>query len=558
MNIFIILKALAIFTAVPTVDSLTLRCNNSIFCTGPLLHLIQMSKIFADSKTFVDMKMLHSPDEVLENWDTFMEENEKNPSKYNIKKFITENFNDGDELETWIGNDYTPTPRILRKIEDMIVRNFTASLMTIWHKLGRKVKPEVFQYPERYSFVPIPNGFIIPGGRFKELYYWDSYWIVRGLLISEMMNTVKGMLENFLTIISTYGFVPNGSRIYYLSRSQPPVTTMIAGEYIEASKDVLWLKKNIKYLDLELRYWIDYKTVKIRKGVHVYTLARYISECTLPRPESYSEDIESCEIFESANEKIKCYQDLKSAVETGWDFSSRWIFDEQGGCNANVSYSDAKRVVPVDLNSFLCKSFKLMSKFYSMLNDETNATFWRNKYDYWKKGIDQIMYSKKDGAWFDYDYFESKFRRYFWPSNLTPLWAEIYDQPEFAKLGKAAAAYIKRQDLLQYKGGIPASLLLTGEQWDFPHVWAPLQSIIIFGLYNSGNSDAMQLALTFGRRYVEACIKGFLVSGDMYEKYDCKEPGAVEGGGEYIAQVGFGWTNGVVLEVIDTFYKRKH
>ncbi|KAL3272827.1 hypothetical protein HHI36_014287 [Cryptolaemus montrouzieri] len=395
MDLYILLKMFVIITFLQEVNTLTLRCNNSIFCTGPLLHLIQMSKIFADSKTFVDMRMLNSPEEVLENWDTFMEENEQNPSKYAIKKFITENFNDGDELEYWIGNDYTSTPRILRKIEDMIVRNFTASLMTIWNKLGRKVKPEVFQYPERYSFVPIPNGFIIPGGRFKELYYWDSYWIVKGLLISEMLNTVKGMLENFLSIIAKYGFVPNGSRIYYLSRSQPPVTTMIAGEYVEASKDILWLKKNIKYLDLELRYWIDYKSVKIRKGVHVYTLSRYISDCTLPRPESYFEDIESCEIFETEMLKKKCYQDLKSAVETGWDFSSRWIFDETGGCNANVSYSDAKRVIPVDLNSFLCKSFKLMSKFYGMLNDDMNATFGRTNTIIGRKVLIKLCTARK-------------------------------------------------------------------------------------------------------------------------------------------------------------------
>ncbi|KAK9885435.1 hypothetical protein WA026_010933 [Henosepilachna vigintioctopunctata] len=552
----LILHILIILCYIQRGRTLTLGCNNSIFCTGPVLHLIQMSKIFADSKTFVDMKMLHSPEEVLENWDNFMEENDQHPSKYNIKKFITQNFNDGDELDYWMGSDYTPTPRILRKIEDLIVRNFTSSIVQIWNKLGRKVKPEVFEYSERYSFIPIPNGFIIPGGRFTELYYWDSYWIVRGLIISEMITTVRGMLENFLCIIDKYGFVPNGSRIYYLSRSQPPVTTIIAGEYIEASKDILWLKKNIKYLDLELRYWLDYKTVKISKGLHTYTLARYISECTLPRPESYSEDIESCEIFDTEMLKHKCYQDLKSTVETGWDFSSRWIFDEQGGCNANVSFSNGKRVIPVDLNSFLCRSFKLMYQFYSIINDDINATFWKNKYQYWKKGIDEIMYNKKDGIWYDYDYFEARQRRYFWPSNLTPLWAEIYDQPKFAALGKAAASYVKRQDLLQYKGGVPASLFHTGEQWDFPHVWAPVQSIVILGLYNSGNNDAKQLAYTFGKRYVEACIKGFLVSGDMYEKYDCREPGKVEGGGEYIAQIGFGWTNGAVLEMINTFYKR--
>lgn len=497
-----------------------------------------MSKIFADSKTFVDMKILHPPEEVLENWDHFMEENEQNPSKYNIKKFVTENFEDGEELEYWIGSDFTTQPKIIRKIGDMIVRNFTSSLMMIWLKLGRKVKREVFQYPERYSFIPIPNGFIIPGGRFKELYYWDSYWIVKGLLISGMTNTVKGMIENFFGIIDKYGFVPNGSRIYYLSRSQPPVVTMIAGEYINATKDAFWLRKNIRHLDSELRYWLDYKTVKIRKGVHVYTLARFISECTLPRPESYFEDIESCEIYESENQIIKCYQDLKSAVETGWDFSSRWIFDEQGGCNANVSFSDAKRVLPVDLNSFLCKSFKLMSQFYQMLGDETNSTFWFNKFQYWQKGIDQLLYNKKDGIWYDYDYFESKHRKHFWPSNFAPLWADINPSSSKAKLGRAAAAYIKRNGILKYKGGIPASLFHTGEQWDFPHVWAPLQSIIIFGLWKTGDSDAQELARNFGARFLESCMKGFLSYGHMYEKYDCKEPGEIEGGGEYVPQIG--------------------
>nr|CAI5865772.1 unnamed protein product [Callosobruchus analis] len=102
------------------------------------------------------------------------------------------------------------------------------------------MKPSVLDEPDQHSLIPVPNGFIIPGGRFKEIYYWDSYWIIQGLLISEMTETAKGMLENFIAIVDKYGFVPNGCRVYYLNRSQPPLLSLMVGLYIEATRDIPW------------------------------------------------------------------------------------------------------------------------------------------------------------------------------------------------------------------------------------------------------------------------------------------------------------------------------
>jgi alpha,alpha-trehalase len=148
-----------------------------------------MSRIYNDSKHFVDMKLKQSPDETLKSFDSFMEKASNNPSKDEIQKWVEENFDKpGSELEIWKPTDYKENPEVLNKINDKELRNFAKKLNEIWEELGRKMKDEVKENPELYSIIYVENPVIIPGGRFLEFYYWDSYWIIRGLLLSEMTN----------------------------------------------------------------------------------------------------------------------------------------------------------------------------------------------------------------------------------------------------------------------------------------------------------------------------------------------------------------------------------
>ncbi|KAL1494130.1 hypothetical protein ABEB36_009776 [Hypothenemus hampei] len=534
-------------------------CESFVYCQGPLLDIVQRARLFPDSKTFVDMSQTNSPEETFANFNDLMDTTENHPTKEQLVEFINRNFlQNSDELDYWSPEDYTQNPRILSQIKDKELKKFTGDLINIWPSLGRKVSEKVFKNPEKYSLIPVPNGFIIPGGRFKELYYWDSYWIIEGLLISDMDKTAKGMIENLLFMVEKYGFIPNGGRIYYLNRSQPPLLTLMANIYLEKTKDLAFIHKNIALLDKELTYWIEKKTIDINFNGNLYRMAHYQSESNTPRPESYIEDINTCSYFDTIKSQEHCYQGLKSGAESGWDFSSRWFFDHEGGIRTNLTHIDAQRVVPVDLNAFLCVSFAILSSFYMQLGDAESAQKWAALFEQWLNSIQEVLYNEEDGIWYDFDLTLSRPRKIFYPSNFAPLWAGTYN-PIFKKeYGRRAATYFNRMEIAQFKGGIPTSLDGNNEQWDMPNAWPPLQEIVILGLWNTGEKQARKIAKYSAERWLEANLRGFNEQNAMFEKYDSTRVGQYGGGGEYEVQKGFGWTNGVALKLIEKFYTFKN
>lgn len=160
---------------------------SEIFCNGTLLHTVQMSGIYKDSKTFVDMKMKAKPSETLANFEKFMAEHEQNPSNSDLKKWVEENFDEpGSEFQNWVPNDWKKNPVFLSKIKSDEFRSFASNLNELWLELGRKMTKDVKENTDLYSIIYVENPVIVPGGRFREFYYWDSYWIIRGLLLSEM------------------------------------------------------------------------------------------------------------------------------------------------------------------------------------------------------------------------------------------------------------------------------------------------------------------------------------------------------------------------------------
>lgn len=287
-----------------TIDS----CDSPIYCKGELLETLQHKvKIFNDSKTFVDLSQIHSPNVTLANFKNLMTKTNNKPSVKDVEDFVEDNFKQEGELDEWTPPDFKTNPAFLNKIEDVSSRNFAKKLVAIWPKLGRKVNDAVEKYPDRHSLIPLPNGFIIPGGRFKEIYYWDSYFIIKGLLISEMHETAKGMIENLLSLVKRFGFVPNGSRVYYLNRSQPPILTKMVRIYMDATNDLTWLKGVIGTLEQELNWWAEKRTISFQKNGTSYTLARYAVESNTQRPESYNEDTETCSIYTQQAEKVSCF-----------------------------------------------------------------------------------------------------------------------------------------------------------------------------------------------------------------------------------------------------------
>ncbi|CAG9863924.1 unnamed protein product [Phyllotreta striolata] len=532
-------------------------CYSPVYCQGDLLHIIQSSKIFNDSKTFVDMAMIHPMNETLKHFQALMVETEDNPSREQISEFVFQNFKTIGELDEEFPRDFKKEPKIVKEISDPVVRQFTQKIIEIWPTLTRKVSYHVMDHPDTHSLIPVDHPFIIPGGRFKEYYYWDSYWILKGLLLSDMFETSRGLVLNLLSMVERYGFIPNGGRIYYLNRSQPPLISLMVADYVKFTKDFEFLVQNIGTLDKELHFWLDKRLVKISKDGKEYELAHYDSESDTPRPESYLEDIETCAEFETDEEKYECYTDLKSGAESGWDFTSRWLFEKDGEPSFDLHKISTRRNVPVDLNAFLFKAFKAVHKFHLILQNEEAARFWQEKMEKWREAIDAILWHEEDGTWYDYDRKLKKPRRYFWASNLTPLWAGAFPEDQRQQRGAKTVQYLNKIGITKLKGGVPSSLLPTGQQWDFPNAWSPYQNLIIIGLDKSKDPNAVELAKELAFKWVNSNIKAFHENKVMFEKYSAESSGSFGGGGEYQIQAGFGWSNGCVLELIHLYFRAK-
>ena len=168
-------------------------------------------------------------------------------------------------------------------------------------------------------------------GRFREFYYWDTYWIVRALLHYDMTTTVKGIVENFLLMVSTYGLVPNGGRIYYTKRSQPPFLTLMMKEYVDKTDDVKFVRTHIATLEKEMDFWESRRSVvvQVEGDNEKHTMFVFGTGGTGPRPESYREDVESASKFETDAEKENFYFHMKAGAESGWDYSTRWMINKQ-------------------------------------------------------------------------------------------------------------------------------------------------------------------------------------------------------------------------------------
>lgn len=527
-------------------------CDSHIYCQGELLDTVQRAKLFSDSKTFVDQRMLYDEATVIQNFQELMNMTKSKPSRDQIKKFVLGNFADGNELQNWTLPDFKENPSFLMKINNDSYRKFAEDIVKIWPTLARKIKPEIIKDSSKFSLLPVPNPFVVPGGRFKESYYWDSFWIVEGLLICEMYESAQSMIENFLYIVDEYGFIPNGLRVYYLNRSHPPLLTPMASLWMNYTNDLEWLLRHIHLLDKELEFFVKNRTVQVNYKGKNHTMYHYDSESGSPRPESYIEDVETCKILKDEEEIENCYKDLKTSAESGWDFSYRWVFDEKGGNNANRSYLQTRRVIPVDFNSMMAKAMRELKFLYLRVGDNDKYFYWHQKYIELEEAIYDVFYFK--GVWFDFDLKLGRHREYFYPSNLAPLWAEVYGPKSSQELGKAAASYLISSKIPSFLGGIPNSLNNTGEQWDFPMAWPTSQSIVIQALRRSGDPDAIKLARTLADNWLQSNLIAFRRTGEMFEKYDAVRPGQPGGGGEYSVQTGFGWTNGVALEFIVDFF----
>lgn len=164
-----------------------------------------------------------------------------------------------------------------------------------------------------------------------------------------------------------------------------------------------------------------------------------------------------------------------------------------------------------------------------------------------------MLWDEEEGCWLDYDLINQKRRPYFSPTNLSPLWTNCFNQSNSAHIADRVLAYLNETEVDKYPGGVPNSLYQTGEQWDFPNVWAPMQYLVIFSLENLKDERTSALAFKWAERWIRSNFVAFNETGAMYEKYTAIEFGVPGGGGEYQVQTGFGWSNGAVLDMLEKY-----
>jgi alpha,alpha-trehalase len=389
------------------------------------------------------------------------------------------------------------------------------------------------------TLIPLPYPYIVPGGRFREIYYWDSYFTMLGLKVSGKNEVIESMIHNFSFLINTFGFIPNGNRTYYLSRSQPPFFSLMTELLASIKGDVVLLQYSGE-IEKEYAFWMNgskelskennaIKRVVLLKDGSV--LNRYFDDLTSPRPEAFLEDMHLTKISSQQPENL--FRNIRAAAESGWDFSSRWFKDEK-----NMHTIQTTDLIPVDLNCLLFHIEQLLSKIYLLQHQKEKSSAFEIKSINRKKAIETFCWNQDNEFYFDYNFKEEKNTNTFSLAAAYPLFFSISNS------GRANAVKEKIFNNFLQAGGVITTLNTTQQQWDAPNGWAPLQWITYKALKNYGFIvEANELK----KRWITTNEKIYTVTEKMMEKYNVTATDTQAGGGEYPNQDGFGWTNGVYL-----------
>ncbi|KAA3438826.1 alpha,alpha-trehalase TreF [Rufibacter hautae] len=484
---------------------------------GELFKEVQLAPVFPDSKTFPDCRPLAPPEKILKAY-----AQKKGKPGFDLKAFVLRYF----ELPVEPANQFKSNAAL--PVAQHIER--------LWPVLTRQ------PLAEQSSLIPLPHAYVVPGGRFREIYYWDSYFTMLGLQESGQVELIQSMVDNFTYLINTLGHIPNGNRSYYVSRSQPPFYALML-RILAQEKGPEVLKTYEPALRKEYDFWMNGQgTLTPGKPTHRRVvrmpdgslLNRYWDDDPSPRPEAYKEDVEVARTSGRSHPEV--YRDIRAAAESGWDFSTRWFKDGK-----SLQTIRTTQLIPVDLNALLYHMELTLAQMAHLQQNKTQEKLYRQKAQQRKKALLRYCWNPEDRFFYDYDFINQKTTDIPTLASVTPLFFCMATKAQ----AKAVAQRLQRDFLRQ--GGLTTTLTTSGQQWDAPNGWAPLQWMSIQGLRAYGQED---LANTIADRWIKQNTQVYELTGKLTEKYNVEKPGAEGGGGEYPNQDGFGWTNGVLLKLL--------
>jgi alpha,alpha-trehalase len=488
---------------------------------GELFVAVQTSRVYPDSKTFVDCVPLRDPEAILGEYRATRDRQD-----FVLARFVAANF----RAETPPDSHYVSDPD----------QPLPAHIDGLWDVLTRR--PHA--HPACSSLLPLPQPYVVPGGRFGEMYYWDSYFTMLGLAESGRRDLLRCMADNFAWLIDHYGHVPNGNRSYYLSRSQPPVfALMVALFERHGVRDALrYLPRLLREHDFWMRDCDGLRAGEARRHCvrmpDGALLNRYWDELDLPREEAYRVDVTTVR-GQSSRPEREVYRELRAAAASGWDFSSRWC-DEGAG----LASTRTTTIVPVDLNAFLFALESQVVRLAGESGDPGTAERFRALANARRTAMEGWLWDPAAGVFLDHDLLRGRRRSALTGASAVPLDVGLAT-PEQAH--RSTEAFRAR---LLLDGGIATTLADTGEQWDAPNGWAPLQWLAIAGTRRYGHHA---FADEVRRRWLRPVGSLYEREAKLVEKYALVHTaaGAVGGGGgEYPLQDGFGWTNGVTRRLL--------
>lgn len=486
-----------------------------------LFEAVQLSGIFPDNKTFVDATPMRNPNSIMKDYVIM-----SNKPGFDLKQFVIANFiipgtrNGGFKSDISVG---------IRKHID-----------TLWSVLYRK-PDSVAQFS---SLLQLPAGYLVPGGRFREMYYWDSYFTMLGLQESRETSILQNMVTDFAYLINKYGFIPNGMRTYYLTRSQPPFFSLMIDLLANDKGNKILIRYQPELLK-EYSFWmtgakdlaigeVNRNAVRMPGGE---VLNRYWDESDKPREESYKQDLEIAKKSQQKPEEL--YRNIRAAAESGWDFSSRWFSDPN-----DLGTIQTTDIIPIDLNCLIYHLELSIARSYQLQGDMYDYNIYLSKANSRKKAILKYCWIERDGWFMDYNWKLKHISPVKTLAGVFPLEFNIAGKKQAAKIASGL-----RSNFLK-PGGLVTTLSKTGQQWDSPNAWAPLQYIAIDGLNRYHHTVLAQL---IAERWISTNTRVFEQTGKLMEKYNVLDTKAKAGGGEYALQDGFGWTNGVLLNLMDRY-----
>ncbi|WP_162052892.1 alpha,alpha-trehalase TreF [Pontibacter pamirensis] len=484
---------------------------------GELFEQVQLQSVFPDSKTFPDATPLAPPDEILQAY-----RQQKDQPGFDLQAFVMNNFEMPPQPAADFRSDTSLT--VIQHIEQL------------WPVLTRQPGTDAG------SLIPLPNAYVVPGGRFREIYYWDSFFTMLGLQASGETQLIQNMVDNFTHLINTTGHIPNGNRTYYLSRSQPPFYALML-RVLAQQKGKEVLTNYAPALKKEYDFWMEgANTLSAANPAHRRVvrlpdgsiLNRYWDDNPKPRPESYLEDVHLAQ--ESGRNPEELYRHIRAAAESGWDFSSRWFSDAN-----NLGTIHTTDIIPVDLNALLFHIEMTLAQMAEMQGNKAEAKRYEQRAKERQKALLKYTWNEDDDFFYDYDFVKGT------TTNIPTLAAVFPLYFCMAKKNQATSVAQKIEADFLKPGGVVTTLNRTGQQWDSPNGWAPLQWMTIQALRNYKHN---RLADTIARNWTRRNMEVFQQTGKLVEKYNVEDMSLEAGGGEYPNQDGFGWTNGVLLKLL--------